>query len=118
MSDIEEKFKLQFDRKLAYRNLTEKMNSRLCIAHQGGLWKCDREFISFLNAFQNSDELVVIDMNDVPRKVNVQELLHEAKGKYTEVTNDWMVEWDHLRNIRSVDNALIGSHLHSIRGKP
>lgn len=76
--------KARFSHSSAKHYLREKYFSKLIIAEQGGLWKADKETISFLNAF-DTDKLILMDSFNNPVQVNRKELLSKLVSLYTEV---------------------------------
>jgi len=55
--------KARFAHNSAKDYLKEKYNAKLLVAEQGGLWRADKETISFLTAFLN-EEVVLMDTFD------------------------------------------------------
>lgn len=106
MFDIKELAKLSYDRLLAQKNLEERQLSRLVVTYNNGLWKVDPTLINLLNQFCNETDIVLLDSNNIPRKINPNELLVIAKQRYQEVLNDWYVEYNKLAKIRTSSHAL------------
>ena len=106
MSDnIKQLAKLAWDRKLSYLNLQERFQDELTFAHSGGMWRADKETISFLNAFSNIDQITFEDIYNVPRQINPSELLEVCKQKYQFAANAWAVEYAKLAKVRKADNV-------------
>lgn len=105
MSDIKEKAMLAWNRKHSYYNLKEKFQDDLNFSHSDGMWCANREFIAFLTAFQNVDQIVIEDIYGVPRTVNPVELLEVSKEKYQFAANAWAVEYNKLARVRRADNV-------------
>ena len=91
--------KARFAHNSAKDYLKEKYNAKLLVAEQGGLWKADKETISFLTAFLN-EEVVLIDTFDNPVKVNRQDLKDKLCETYYRVMNEWHTEWKELESKR------------------
>lgn len=91
--------KARFAHNSAKDYLKEKYNAKLLVAEQGGLWKADKETISFLTAFLN-EEVVLIDTFDNPVKVNRQDLKDKLCETYYRVMNEWHDEWKELESKR------------------
>ena len=91
--------KARFAHNSAKDYLKEKYNAKLLVAEQGGLWKADKETISFLTAFLN-EEVVLIDTFDNPVKVNRQDLKDKLCETYYRVMNEWHAEWKELESKR------------------
>lgn len=106
MQDIKDLAKLSYDRTLAQKNLEEKQLSRLLLAYSGGLYKVNSELLNLLNLFADQAEIVILDSNNIPRKVIPTELLDLAKQRYQEVLTDWRTEYDNLNKIRIVNHVL------------
>ena len=105
MSDIKEKAMLAWNRKHSYYNLKEKFQDDLNFSHSSGMWCANKEFISFLTAFQNVDQIVLEDIYNVPRTVNPVELLEVSKEKYQFAANAWAVEYNKLAKVRQAKNV-------------
>ena len=91
--------KARFAHNSAKDYLKEKYNAKLLVAEQGGLWRADKETISFLTAFLN-EEVVLIDTFDNPVKVNRQDLKDKLCETYYRVMNEWHDEWKELESKR------------------
>ncbi len=91
--------KARFAHNSAKDYLQEKYNAKLLVAEQGGLWKADKETISFLTAFLN-EEVVLMDTFDNPVKVNRQDLKDKLCETYYRVMNEWHNEWKELESKR------------------
>ena len=91
--------KARFAHNSAKDYLQEKYNAKLLVAEQGGLWKADKETISFLTAFLN-EEVVLMDTFNNPVKVNRQDLKDKLCETYYRVMNEWHTEWKELESKR------------------
>jgi hypothetical protein len=91
--------KARFNHNLAKTYLSEKFDSKLILASQGGLWKADTQTISFLNTI-NIDTVVLVDTFNNPVKVNRVELLSELISVYNSVMEEWYNEWKELEGKR------------------
>ena len=91
--------KARFIHNSAKDYLKEKYEAKLLVADQGGLWKADKETITFLASFLNT-EVVLIDTFDNPVRVNRQELMDKLCETYKSVMNEWYNEWKELENKR------------------
>tara|TARA_R110000868_G_scaffold8320_8_gene43532 strand:- start:1531 stop:1872 length:342 start_codon:yes stop_codon:yes gene_type:complete len=103
--------KARFGQHSARAYLKDKYDSKLIVADQGGLWKADRETISFLStriaeAVQSEVGMhvdqycVCIDTFGNPVKVNQLQLLDKLKKVYRGVMEEWHTEWAALENKR------------------
>lgn len=104
--DIQELSQKSYDRALAQKNLEEKQLVRLTFAYQNGIWLCDENLICLLQSYQNKDEVVLLDSNKIPRKINPKEMLQQAQQRHQEVLNDWLIEYNNLAKIRTIRHVL------------
>lgn len=91
--------KARFNHNSAKAQLKDKYDGKLIIADQGGLWKADRETISFLNSLTD-ETVVIIDSFDNPVEVKRTDLLEKLKETYTKVMAQWYTEWKELESKR------------------
>ena len=91
--------KARFSHNSAKAYLKDKYDSKLIIADQGGLWKADKQTISFLNSFTDNF-IVVIDTFDNPVQVNRDQLLELLQTTYNTVMLEWHKEWKELEGKR------------------
>lgn len=105
MDDLRTQAQLAYDRALAQKNLQERMQARMILAHEGGLWNCDQSLISLLSCYQDADEIFLLDANQIPRKIKTKELLLLIKQRHQEVLNEWAVEYSKLATIRTAKNV-------------
>lgn len=103
--DIKQLAKLAWDRKLSYLNLQERFRDDLTFAHDGGMWRADRETIAFLTAFNSVEQITMEDIYSVPRQINPIELLKICKEKYQYAANAWAVEYAKLSRIRRAEDV-------------
>ena len=85
---IKAKFNVRVDR----RRLKETYSQRLVIFHNGGMFKLTPELFAMLSIFQD-ENLILQDGYDNPIQVEREKLLVEAKQRYQEVMNDWMIDF-------------------------
>ena len=91
--------KARFSHNSAKAYLKDKYDSKLIVASQGGLWKADKQTISFLNSFTDNF-IVVIDTFDNPVQVNRDQLLELLQTTYNTVMLEWYKEWKELEGKR------------------
>ena len=91
--------KARFSHNSAKAYLKDKYDSKLIVASQGGLWKADKQTISFLNSFTDN-YIVVIDTFDNPVQVNRDQLLELLQTTYNTVMLEWHKEWKELEGKR------------------
>ena len=104
--DIQELAQKSYDRVLAQKNLEEKQLSRLIVTYANGMWVCDTNLICLLYSFSDLEEVVLLDSNKIPRKVNRNELLNIVQKRHQEVLNDWLIEYNNLAKIRTIRHVL------------
>lgn len=94
--------KARFAHNSAKDYLKEKYNAKLLIADQGGLWRADKETISFLSVMSNDwdDKVVLMDTFQNPVLVDRSELLTKLKDVYNSVMAEWYNEWKELESKR------------------
>lgn len=92
--------------KFAYHSnrvyLKEKYTSKLIIAEQGGMWQITPEFLSFLIVLANNKiiNMIIMDMNNNPIKVDVSKLYEISYNTYDSVMNEWYNELQEIENQR------------------
>ncbi len=94
--------KARFAHNSAKDYLKEKYNAKLLVAEQGGLWRADKETISFLSIIANDwdDRVVMIDTFQNPVLVDRSALLSKLKEVYHTVMFEWYNEWKELEGKR------------------
>lgn len=105
MDDIRQEAKLAYNRALARKNLHERMEARLLLAHNGGLFRCDTQLIALLHCYADESEIVVLDSQGTPFKIVPKSLLIEAKRRHQECMNEWHlahVEFSRIRSVKDV----------------
>ena len=105
MTEIRAQARAAYDRNIAQKNLTERMSARMILAHAGGLWRCDQEFLSILNCYLHDDEVVLLDSQGVPRKIQPLELFNAAKMRNQEILNEWFVAYAELAKVRTAKDV-------------
>ena len=105
MTEIREQARAAYDRNLAQKNLSERMSTRMILAHAGGLWRCDQGFLAVLNCYLDLEEVVLLDDQGIPRKVNPTELFAAAKGRNQEILNEWLVAYADLARTRTAKDV-------------
>lgn len=104
--DIHELAKKSYDRALSQKNLEEKQMGRLMLAHSNGIWICNTELICLLYSYKHLKEVVLLDSNKIPRKINTNTLLNLVQQRHQEVMNDWLNEYSSLTKIRTARHVL------------
>lgn len=91
--------KARFSHNSAKSYLKEKYDSKLIVADQGGLWRADKETITFLNSMDDNF-VVMIDTFHNPVQVKREDLLGTLKDTYNRVMLEWHKEWKELEGKR------------------
>lgn len=91
--------KARFNHNAAKAQLKDKYDGKLIVADQGGLWRADQQFISFLSSMTDP-KLIVIDTFDNPVEVSRAELLVKLVATYNKVMTDWHNEWKEIESKR------------------
>lgn len=94
----------QFERSAYTKTLRESIQSRLTVAHNGGLFSVGPILIAFLGV-QTNDELIVEDVYNNPIKVRRRELLEQAQQQYDDVMTEWHSELENSNRIRRGENV-------------
>ena len=90
----------KFKHSLFRKNLRERVEAQLAVAHGGGLFKATPELISFLNCW-NDNELVIEDLYQNPIKCDRISLLSDLKAAYQFALNAWHTDFENSKKIRS-----------------
>lgn len=104
--DIQDLANKSYDRALAQKNLEEKQMSRMPLAYASGIWLCNTALICLLHSYKHLNEVILLDSNHIPRKINPNELLSLVQARHQEVLNDWLIEYNELIKIRTVRHVL------------
>jgi hypothetical protein len=99
INHLRDQAKLAFDRAVAKKNLQERMQSRLTVSHRGGVFDVNTDLFVLLDLSEDA-EMVLLDAYDTPVLVDRQELHSTAKKRYFEIMNEWLAEWNALRQTR------------------
>ena len=91
IKDLKARSDHAFDVQLQKQNLLESCRARQVLAHRGGIFKVDQTLISFLNALKHNNTVstVILDSNDNPVEIVVQEFLDAAMARYHEAVNTY-----------------------------
>jgi hypothetical protein len=92
--------KARFSHNSAKAYLRDKYDSKLIIADQGGLWRADKQTISFLSSMNEDNFVILMDTFDNPVQVNREKLLTLLKDTYNTVMLEWHKEWKELEGKR------------------
>jgi len=93
--------KQRFDHNEAKLYLHEKYSNQLILAHSGGMWRIDANFLAQLNTFaENYSTIVLLDMYGNPLRITPSALLQLANNLYTTVMEKWETEYLSLKGKR------------------
>lgn len=108
ITDLQQQAKTAFDHAVAKKNLKERMQSRLTVTHRGGVFSVNTELFVLLDLPEDdgyNDEMVLLDAYDTPVIVDRKELRNTAKQRYTELMNEWLAEWNKLKQTRRAEDV-------------
>jgi predicted transcriptional regulator len=91
--------KARFNHNSAKKYLSEKYQSKLVLADQGGLWKITPALLSQLNS-STAKTLILIDDYGNPVQVDRKLLLLKANEIYVSVMDAWLYEFNDLSSKR------------------
>ena len=104
INDLRNQARLSYDRAVAKKNIQERMENRMTVSHNGGVFKVEPELFVILD-LHDDDEMILLDAYDTPVKVNREELRKLAKQRYFEIMNEWHAEWQDLKKIRKAEDV-------------
>jgi len=88
-----------FDHVQYRKSLRERMQARLILTHNGGMFNIKPELIAFVKTWP-VDELYLEDMHGNPCQLDRQTFLIQAQQLYQEVMNEWHLEFTKSKKIR------------------
>lgn len=97
--------KLQTTIRIAKEQLQAKLDNDLTFAINGGLFKVNKELITFVDMLVRLEqaEVVLIDSNNNPIKITeLEDFFYDILTCYTEATNKFLMESEALRKKRTV----------------
>ena len=99
IKDLKAESDLAFDVQLQKQNLLEACRARQIMAYSGGLFLVDESLISFLKSLKdlNVTDTVLLDKNQNPIKVRVEELLDRSLERYQEAVNTYHRLYENIR---------------------
>ena len=99
IKDLKDESDLAFDVQLQKQNLLEACRARQVMSHAGGLFLVDESLISFLKSLKDLDvtDTVLLDKNQNPIKVRVEELLDRSLERYQEAVNTYHQLYENIR---------------------
>jgi hypothetical protein len=82
------------------KNLRERIDAQLAVAHNGGLFKATPELISFLTCWTDST-VCIEDSYGNPISCDRAKLFHQLKEAYQFAMNAWYIEFENSKKIRN-----------------
>jgi hypothetical protein len=90
--------------------LKEKTQAKLTYGFNGGIFKINRELISFVQSLLDkgrSSGVVLLDQNDIPVLVeDLSKFQDEIMDRYFTSTNEYLEEFQKLKKSRSVEKLI------------
>jgi hypothetical protein len=89
----------RFDHESQKRLLKEKYEAKMIFAHAGGMWRAGPGLQTTLLTCPDV-EAVILDLYEIPVKINARELLSLSQQRWQEQMTAWHLEWENLRKQR------------------
>jgi len=89
----------RFEHAAARRTLKEKYQARLLFAHAGGMWRASPELLVLLATVPPGDA-VILDLYEIPFRVNPEDLRGHAMQHWQEQMNAWHQEYTEISQNR------------------
>jgi hypothetical protein len=95
---------------LQRKNLKEQVSSKLIYAHNGGIFKIDRELLVFVQTLINLERtsgIVLLDINETP--ILIEDLVYfknEIFDRYFSSTLDYYEKYQEIKKKRSVEKLI------------
>ena len=105
-ADLVELAKIKFDHALHRVTLREKIETQLCITHNGGMFKATKELICFVSLWDPTNPTLFLeDLYGNPIKCNREELKKQLEEAYQYAMNAWWVEFEEMKRVRKISDA-------------
>jgi hypothetical protein len=92
------------------KTLKEKIEAKLTYGFNGGIFKINRELVSFVQTLLDKERrsgVVLLDQNDNPVIVDdLEKFQEEILTRYFEVTNEYFEQYQNLKKSRTVEKLL------------
>jgi len=91
------------------RLMQEKYQENLVHYHNGGQFTITQQLISFCSSLLQleQDSTIIVDDNKVPVDIeNLKEFTDAVVTKYFEASNSYLVEYNELKQTRSVESIM------------
>lgn len=90
--------------------LKEKIDAKLTYGYNGGLFRIDRNLLTFVDILCNkgrTDGVILIDSNENPIMIqDLERFKDEIFSRYFEATNEYFENFEKLKKSRSVEKLL------------
>ena len=104
-NNLSELAELKFKHATFRKNLRERVEAQLAVAHNGGLFKATPELISFLDCWADSDIIYLEDLYHNPIECNRLALLKQLKEAYCFAMNAWHVDFENSKKLRRASDV-------------
>ena len=90
-------------------NLKTLMNNKLMLSYGGGLFKVNKELMSFVMMLIhcNGSDVILIDENDIPIKIeDLDDFAKKAGEKYEKALNQYYTSYQKLSEAREIRKVI------------
>jgi len=90
-------------------NLKMLMNNKLTLSYGGGLFKVDKELLSFVGVLiiNGHKETVIIDRNDIPIKIeDLEDFANKASAQYGKSIEQYYNSYQKLSEAREIRKVI------------
>ena len=101
VSALRDLAEIKFTHEIYRKNLRERTENQLSVAHNGGLFKSSPELISFVSCWVD-DVIFLEDSYKNPIKCDRVKLLSQLKEAYQFAMNAWHIEFEKSKSIRKL----------------
>lgn len=96
----------RFEHALFRKNLRERIEAQLAVAHNGGMFKASKELICFVSLWEETNsDLFIEDMYGNPIKCNCSDLKKKLIEAYQFAMNAWHVDFEKSKKIRNATHV-------------
>lgn len=89
------------------RNGLEKAKNKLIFASDGGLFCADPTTILFVKMHDSTRDLVMLDTNETPIKINdIEKFIAKAESCYYDAMNEYHILYEQIKKQRSVEKIM------------
>ena len=93
----------RFDHHQARIVLKEKYQAKMTFAYGGGMWRAGPELLTTLALYmgpRSLEPIVLLDLYETPVQVIPEVLYEQARSRWQEQMNAWLVEYEELHKNR------------------